>query len=515
MLTLHRNDGDTLWDHLLPEGARVLPEDLARLDEVLADPRMVAPFRARFERLADQCSADPLHRGRPTIPMATYLRLMVIKHRTGWGYEALVREVSDSLHLRRFCLIPLTSPVPDESTVRKLTRRLGHEVVDECIRGVIGKALRERRFRPRALRVDSTVAEADIRYPTDVGLAADAVRVLARSARRVRAAVPTVTRRVRDRSRAVGKRLRALGRTLRRRTGEAKAAVRRLTEETAEQARACLGEAKRVLAQARRSRSRAPGISRAARARAIASLEQAIGLAERVVEQTRMRFAGEKIADRLVSLFDPDARPVRRGKLAKPNQFGYVVQLTEVTANTRRGARGLLLPPSWRPARPTRTPCCPPPPPSWTRWGSRSGRPPWTPGSSGSGPRRPWPRRAAPRCSSPATPTTPGHREPAAAGPGSGWAARAGSPTSSATTGPAGLGSKAPRAPGSGRAGQCSPTTWTRWPGCQSAQAPADSPGALRQQAQTADRKDQQAPPVPNAHLRGLPLYPGEVTKWR
>ena len=306
---------------------------------------MVAPFRARFERLADQGPADLLHRGRPTMSMATYLRLMVIKHRTGWGYELLVKEVSDSLHLRRFCLIPLTEPVPDESTVRKLTRRLGHEVVDGCIRGVIGKALRERRFRPRALRSDSTVAEADIRYPTDAGLAADAVRVLARAARRVRAAVPSLTRRVRDRSRAVQKRLRALGRTLRRRTGEAKAAVRRLTEETAEQARACIGEAKKVLAQARRSRSRAPGISRAGRARAIATLEQAIGLAGRVVEQVRMRFAGEKITDRLVSLFDPDARPVRRGKLSKPTEFGYVVQLTEVTANTRRGARGLLLPP--------------------------------------------------------------------------------------------------------------------------------------------------------------------------
>jgi IS5 family transposase len=58
-----------------------------------------------------------------------------------------------------------------------------------------------------------------------------------------------------------------------------------------------------------------------------------------------MRFAGEKIADRLVSLFDPDARPVRRGKLSKSNEFGYVVQLAEVTANTRRGARGVLLPP--------------------------------------------------------------------------------------------------------------------------------------------------------------------------
>jgi IS5 family transposase len=229
--------------------------------------------------------------------------------------------------------------------VRKLTRRLGPQVVDQIIREVIGKALRERRFRPRALRSDSTVAEADIRYPTDAGLAADAVRVLARAARHVRAAVPTVTRRVQDRSRAVGKRLRALGRTLRRRTGDAKAQVRRLTLETADLARASIGQANRVLAQARRSRARTPRISRAGRARAIASLAQAIDLAERVVEQTRMRFAGQKITDRLVSLFDPDARPVRRGKLSKPNEFGYVVQLSEVTAHTRRGARGLLLPP--------------------------------------------------------------------------------------------------------------------------------------------------------------------------
>jgi transposase, IS5 family len=58
-------------------------------------------------------------------PMGCFVRLMVIKQRTGWGYQTLVREVSDSLHLRRFCLLPLTQRVPDESTVRKLVRRLG------------------------------------------------------------------------------------------------------------------------------------------------------------------------------------------------------------------------------------------------------------------------------------------------------------------------------------------------------------------------------------------------------
>ena len=114
---------------------------------------------------------------------------MVVKQRTGWGYETLVREVSDSMHLRRFCLIALGERVPDESTVRKLTRRLGAEVVNEITRVVIDKARREKRFRPRAVRIDSTVVEADVRYPTDSGLALDAARALAREARKLLAKV--------------------------------------------------------------------------------------------------------------------------------------------------------------------------------------------------------------------------------------------------------------------------------------------------------------------------------------
>lgn len=71
-------------------------------------------------------------------------------------------------------------------------------------------------------------------------------------------------------------------------------------------------------------------------------------LAGRVVEQIRRRFAGEKITDRLVSLLDTDARPVRRGKLAQPNEFGYVMQ-AELTQNTQKGALGLLLRPKLEP----------------------------------------------------------------------------------------------------------------------------------------------------------------------
>ena len=339
VLRLQGHSTDLLFDALLPEEARVLPGELARLDELLSDPALLGLFTEHWE------NSGAVGRGRPTIPMATYLRVMVLKHRTGFGYETLMRAVADSLHLRRFCRIPLSESVPDESTVRKLTRRLGAELTDELIRSVIEQALADKRFRPRAMRVDSTVAAADIRYPTDSGLAGDAVRVLARAGRKVRAAVPAVQVRVRDRSRAVGRRLRALTRTLRRRSGEAKADIQRLTEETAAQVKASVREAEHLLRQARRSRSRAIGISRQARATAIASLAEIIGLARRIVTQIAMRFAGTKIPNRLVSLFDPDARPIRRGKLDKPNEFGYIVQFAEVTANTKRGARGILLPP--------------------------------------------------------------------------------------------------------------------------------------------------------------------------
>jgi IS5 family transposase len=165
MLRLAGDQVESLLDELLPVEVRELPAELAVLDRLLADPRLLAPIEQAWERSARG-------HGRPTIPMASLVRLMVIKQRTGWGYQTLVREVSDSLHLRRFCLVALTQRVPDESTVRKLVRRLGPETVNERTRVVIGKAQRETRLVARAVRIDATVVEADIRYPTDgAGLA--------------------------------------------------------------------------------------------------------------------------------------------------------------------------------------------------------------------------------------------------------------------------------------------------------------------------------------------------------
>jgi IS5 family transposase len=332
---------ECLWDEVLPAEARALPGDLAALDELLADPALLAAIEAHWAREAKAAGRSAAGHGRPTISMQTYVRLMVVKHRTGWGYETLVREVSDSLHLRRFCLIALGERVPDESTVRKLTRRLGAGVVDEITRAVIAKAQREARFRARAVRIDSTVVEADVRYPTDSGLALDSARVLAREARRLAAKVGRDAGWVQDRSRAIGRRVRAMTRTLGRRTGERKQRVLELTEQAGRLVARSIAQAKRLVVVARR---RARGRGARAKLRQVARLEQFIDRAQRVCEQIRMRLRDEPITDRLVSIFDPDARPIRKGKLGKPNEFGYVTQICEVTENTKRGARGLILP---------------------------------------------------------------------------------------------------------------------------------------------------------------------------
>ena len=188
MLTLFADGAESLWDEILPEEVQGAARRSGPLGRAAGRSGAVGADRDRAGSGSWPRRASS-QRGRPSIAMETYVRLMVIKHRSGWGYETLMREVSDSIHLRRFCRIGLIERVPDESTVRKLTRRLGAEVVHELTRELIQKARREKRFRPRAARIDSTVVEADMRYPTDSGLAADGVRALAREGRKLAAKI--------------------------------------------------------------------------------------------------------------------------------------------------------------------------------------------------------------------------------------------------------------------------------------------------------------------------------------
>ena len=240
---------------------------------------------------------------------------MVIKQRSGWGYETLVREVSDSLHLRRFCRIALTERVPDESTVRKLVRRLGAEVIEEiCARGD-----RERDDRRAALRrargadrLDRRGGRRPLSRPTSGWRPTRRRRSRAR--RPPSASSPAGTRRgcgtARARSRGgCGE----LNRTLAARTGQGKPTALRLTGEAGQLVERSVRETRRVAELPAR-------IAPAAAARRPSSPLHGGSTSwptapARSPARSASAWPGEKITDRLVSMADPDARPIRKGKL--------------------------------------------------------------------------------------------------------------------------------------------------------------------------------------------------------
>lgn len=338
MLVLSGGQCESLFDLGLPIEVGELPADLAALDVLLDDPGLLAPIEAAW-------AAGHRDRGRPSIAMDRLVRLMVVKARSGgWGYETLVREVSDSLHLRRFCRIALCDRVPDESTIRKLVKRLGPGVIDEITMHVLRRATSAgtgRRFVVRAARIDSTVVESDIRYPTDLGLAQDAARMLAAEAKRTADLAGDGAPRVTDRCRSIGVKLRKLNRSIAGRTGQSKDLALRLTGEAGDLAARSLREVRRLVAALRQ---RARGRGAQVKLRAAERIEQLADRADKVCAQITRRVAGKKIGDRLVSMSDPDARPIRKGKLRQPTEFGTVMQVAELCENTRRGARGLILP---------------------------------------------------------------------------------------------------------------------------------------------------------------------------
>jgi IS5 family transposase len=303
----------SLWEAVLQPELLRLPEELARVDALLDDPVFFAPFVPFF---------DP-RVGRPSTPMETYLRLMFLKFRYRLGFESLCREVSDSITWRRFCRIPLDGTVPHPTTLMKLTTRSGSAAVDGCNEALLAKAAEAKLLRTTRLRADTTVVPADVAYPTDSGLLAKAVRRIAATGRRIQAAGGATRTRVRDRSRAAGKRAHGIAAKLRLRTAagrdEAQATVRRITGELAVLADRAAADAERLLANARRA------------LRAVNDLTELLEVTRRVAAQTRQRLAGTTPdgATRRVSLHDGDARPIAKGRLGKPVEFGYKAQVVD------------------------------------------------------------------------------------------------------------------------------------------------------------------------------------------
>ena len=123
--------------------------------------------------------------------------------------------------------------------------------------------------------------------------------------------------------------------------------MRRITGELAGLAEKAARDAERLLANARRAlrraqlraerlaavgvRDAAAGRRRGRLRRAVNDLVELLDATRRIAAQTRQRVAGTTPdgATRRVSLHDPDARPIAKGRLGKPVEFGYKAQVVD------------------------------------------------------------------------------------------------------------------------------------------------------------------------------------------
>jgi IS5 family transposase len=270
-------------------------------------------------------------RGRRGTSAETVLRLLVLKHLRNWSYQALEREVRTNLLYRAFTRVG-GGPTPDAKTMGRWGVAIGPAVIATVHRRLVALAQAQGVIEGRRLRVDTTVVEANIHYPTDSSLLRDGVRVLTRTMHRVTAITGRVGTRVRDRHRSVTRRLLEIMRITR-----SKGEPRR--EPLARAYRRLLDATSRVVGQATRfAEEIATGVKRGPDVVTQAALDGCrqvlttfVPRVQQVMRQARARiFDGNThVPDKIVSLFEPSTEVIRKGKASKPTEFGKVVKLQE------------------------------------------------------------------------------------------------------------------------------------------------------------------------------------------
>jgi IS5 family transposase len=303
----------SIVEAMMPPELLKLPSDLEKIDKILNDESFEKPFVDRFNVTI----------GRGSVPIRPYIRLMLLKRANGWGYETLEAKVNDSITLKKFCRIPLDKKAPDSTTMIKLNQKYGEDIIKDLNKLIIQKLTERKIIRGRKLRIDTTVVSSNIKYPTDAGLLKDCVNAIARVIKKAKSVSKPSTKDFRSGKRKIKKQLLKVVKVLRRRTGKAKEEVKKIVNEMALTTDDSFKSANRVLTKLRIHKNEKAG-------NIMRELEEVLDMTRKVIEQTReLHSENSDIRDRIVSIHDEDARPIKKGKLGIKAEFGYKLQIGE------------------------------------------------------------------------------------------------------------------------------------------------------------------------------------------
>ena len=339
---------------------RSLPPQLSFADlelqfqGVQLDPllRTIAEFLDQHLTLLEQVRKD-LERGlknartgRNGIAPSQVLRSLVLMRVKNWDYRELQERINDGFTLRSFTAFD-SQPVPKHDAFNRAFNRLTPETLRDINQLVVQAAVQLGLEDGKTLRVDTTVVESNIHYPTDATLLWDAVRTITRLIEDLHEKLPDGVQGFTNRTRSARRRMQAIQRmSAAERTHQQEPKYReliRITEQVVNNARQVVEKAK---AAAGTGADLITSLS-------IDSLRSEIAgyckLADRVIDQSRRRVLqggnllfrhspwavalpkGEKVPteEKIYSIFESHTHLIKRGKAQKPVEFGHKVFLAE------------------------------------------------------------------------------------------------------------------------------------------------------------------------------------------
>jgi IS5 family transposase len=315
-------------DGLIADEVKDLREGwMNHADRLLDDEAIVA---AVYEALGRR-HPKSRSRGRLGAPADVVLRLLVLKHVRNWSYEVLEREVRANLVYRDFTRVG-GGKMPDAKTIGRWGLAVGPETVKQVHERLVQMAQAEGIATGRRMRVDTTVVETNVHYPTDSSLLGDGVRVLTRAMKKITAIVGDVGAKLRDRSRSVKLRVLDIARAARAKGPQSQERLKRGYGRLLSSTSRVVGQAKRFAREIADGIKWTSGIVEQLALKGLRQqIEEMAPRVRQVMKQTRARvFGGDThVEGKLLSLFEPSTEIIRKGKAAKPNEFGKMVKLQE------------------------------------------------------------------------------------------------------------------------------------------------------------------------------------------
>ena len=297
-------------------------------DEILDDEELIEPVYEALRRRRPKSAT----RGRKGTPAEVALRMLALKHMRNWSFDVLEREVRANLVYRVFTRVG-AEKVPDAKTLARIESALGPAVFEKVQGRIVGIARERKVVEGRKMRVDTTVTETNIHYPTDSSLLSDGVRVLTRTMKRIVEIGGKAGERVRNRMRSVGRRVMEIARITRRKgqkqtKEKLQASYKRLLNASGQ----VVAQAKRIADEVRQGVRKSRKLLDQLRLEILqVELERMVPLVQQVMRQTKARLIHNDLhaLDKIVSLFETATQIIRKGKSAKPTEFGRVIKIQE------------------------------------------------------------------------------------------------------------------------------------------------------------------------------------------